>query len=159
MTQEALQQIRNVAFNAAGTIDIEYEHPEFGWIPCTVSPDDSATADLHALALGMSPAAYVVPEAPPVTIAQVKAEANRRILAFAPMHKQNNMLASAILLLDMGRENWDESHQAEADAHYAMWEAVDAIRAASQALCAMEVIPQDYADDSHWPAQAWPESA
>jgi Arc/MetJ-type ribon-helix-helix transcriptional regulator len=32
--------IRNAKYNENGAIDCEIEHPEFGWIPFTASPDD-----------------------------------------------------------------------------------------------------------------------
>lgn len=31
---------RNPRFNAQGTIDCEIDHPEYGWIPFTATPDD-----------------------------------------------------------------------------------------------------------------------
>lgn len=31
---------RNAKFNKFGTIDLEYEHPTYGWIPFTASPND-----------------------------------------------------------------------------------------------------------------------
>lgn len=31
---------RNPTYNAFGTIDVEIEHPVYGWIPFTTSPDD-----------------------------------------------------------------------------------------------------------------------
>jgi hypothetical protein len=31
---------RNAKYNEIGTIDCEIEHPEYGWIPFTASPDD-----------------------------------------------------------------------------------------------------------------------
>ncbi len=31
---------RNPKYNADGSIDLEIEHPEYGWIPFTASPDD-----------------------------------------------------------------------------------------------------------------------
>lgn len=31
---------RNAKYNAYGTIDCEIDHPKFGWIPFTASPDD-----------------------------------------------------------------------------------------------------------------------
>lgn len=34
-------EIRNAIYNAFGTIDCEINHPTFGWIPFTASPDDS----------------------------------------------------------------------------------------------------------------------
>lgn len=32
--------IRNVQDNGLGSLDIELEHPEMGWIPFTASPED-----------------------------------------------------------------------------------------------------------------------
>jgi hypothetical protein len=32
--------VRNAAYNQYGTIDCEINHPVFGWIPFTASPDD-----------------------------------------------------------------------------------------------------------------------
>lgn len=33
-------RIRNIKYNKYNTIDCEIEHPEYGWIPFTASPDD-----------------------------------------------------------------------------------------------------------------------
>lgn len=33
--------IKNLKFNSLGTIDCELEHPTYGWIPFTASPDDT----------------------------------------------------------------------------------------------------------------------
>lgn len=42
--------IRNVKFNVHGTIDCEFEHDVFGWIPFTATPDDPEQhgRDIHA---------------------------------------------------------------------------------------------------------------
>ncbi|WP_373054609.1 hypothetical protein [Thioalkalivibrio sp.] len=58
---------RNPAYNALGTIDCEVEHPEHGWIPITLSPDDPPTADLYATVNTGTVAPY---EAPTVSIEQ-----------------------------------------------------------------------------------------
>ena len=34
-------RLRNPTYNAFGTIDVEIEHPDFGWIPFTASPNDA----------------------------------------------------------------------------------------------------------------------
>lgn len=34
-------QVKNLKYNQLGTIDCEIEHPSYGWIPFTASPDDS----------------------------------------------------------------------------------------------------------------------
>lgn len=39
-------EYRNAQYNENGTIDCEINHPEYGWIPCTVSPDDKETASI-----------------------------------------------------------------------------------------------------------------
>lgn len=61
---------RNAAFNSAGSIDCEINHPSFGWIPFTVDPSDTgANFDVAALdadirAHGNIPA-YVAPTPDP----------------------------------------------------------------------------------------------
>lgn len=39
---------RNPVYNQYGTIDCEIDHPEFGWMPTTLSPNDPPTAALFA---------------------------------------------------------------------------------------------------------------
>ena len=55
-------EIRNPVYNAFGTIDCEINHPQFGWIPFTASPDDRP--DIYDAALAMGPTPYVPPPAP-----------------------------------------------------------------------------------------------
>lgn len=69
--------IRNPIYNAAGTIDCELDHPVYGWIPFTASPDDPDDGGRHAYELIMSGkfgeiAAYVEPEPVPLTVEQVQ---------------------------------------------------------------------------------------
>ena len=33
-------EVRNLAYNSDGTINMEVNHPDYGWIPFTASPDD-----------------------------------------------------------------------------------------------------------------------
>ncbi len=61
---------RNLAYNAHGTVDMEIDHPIYGWIPFTASPDDSEQLgrDLYAEAIAGTLgtiAAYVTPPPPP----------------------------------------------------------------------------------------------
>lgn len=60
--------IRNATYNKFGTIDCEIEHPKFGWIIYTASPDDLELLgrQIYAQALTLNPAPYVAP--PPVVI-------------------------------------------------------------------------------------------
>jgi len=76
-------EYRNPTYNADGTIDVEINHPDYGWIPFTASPDDTEPhgrqifEDLKAEA-----AEYVEPEPPepqpepvPQTISRFQARA------------------------------------------------------------------------------------
>jgi hypothetical protein len=63
-------QVRNPQHNAVGTIDMEIEHPAYGWIPFTASPDDTEQMgrELYAQAAAgdFGPVVeYVAPPAPP----------------------------------------------------------------------------------------------
>lgn len=65
--------IRNPVFSRAdqSSIDVDYEHPDYGWIPFTARQDDveQIGRDIYAQAF---PAAspYVAPPAPPYQIAK-----------------------------------------------------------------------------------------
>jgi polyphosphate kinase len=39
-------EYKNTKYNKYGTIDCDINHPEFGWITTTLSPEDPETADL-----------------------------------------------------------------------------------------------------------------
>lgn len=73
---------RNPAYNQFGTIDIEIEHPRFGWIPFTADPNDTEPMGrkLHqkAVAGEFGPIAdRVPPRAPkPPTAAELDALAD-----------------------------------------------------------------------------------
>lgn len=73
-------EIRNPSYNAFGTIDCEINHPKFGWIPFTASPDDCEQSgpEIHArITLGEAGeiAPYVEPEPATPTPEQLAAEA------------------------------------------------------------------------------------
>lgn len=57
---------KNPQRNALGTIDLEIEHPEFGWIPFTADPADPVGADLYASAEAGEFGPVAPYEAPPV---------------------------------------------------------------------------------------------
>ena len=105
------------------------DHPGQWWIDGLLIAGASSEAEARAI-LDASAAA---PGDPAVSPAAVKAEAQRRILEAVPEWRQRNALAAG---------------QAEAAA---AWAPINAIRAASDALEAMDPIPADYAADHHWP--------
>ncbi len=60
-----MMDYRNARYTSAGDIDCEVDHPSFGWIPFTASPDDTEKAgrDLFAkIEQDGSAAAYVPPD-------------------------------------------------------------------------------------------------
>lgn len=70
--------IRNLVYSSAdnSTIDVEMNHPEYGWIPFTASPDDIEQhgRDLYARAIAgdFGPIApYVAPPPEPEPVPQV----------------------------------------------------------------------------------------
>lgn len=85
-----------------------------------------------------------------VTPKQVKAEAQRRIYELAPQHVQANVTARGIELLYKGKDNLTPDEQAEADAGFALFEAVKGLRSASNALEQIDPIPLNYRDDKYW---------
>lgn len=60
-------EVRNLQYNEYGTIDCEINHPDYGWIPFTASPDDveGHCKTIYAEAINGDLgeiAAYVAPE-------------------------------------------------------------------------------------------------
>ena len=64
-----ITEVRNPAYNAEGLIDVEINHPEYGWIPYTLDmSDEDATIDndsLKSMVDTIGIAEYVYPEIPP----------------------------------------------------------------------------------------------
>lgn len=76
-----ITQVRNAISLQSDNLrmDVEINHPEFGWIPYTISPDDTdATINNDALKslIGSDYAAYVAP-----TKDEIDAEASRNVRA------------------------------------------------------------------------------
>ena len=86
----------------------------------------------------------------PVTVDQVNAEAQRRIYAVMPQHKQANLTARAAVLAAKGATSWTEAEAAEWAAGLAQWMVIDSLRDKSNTLNLMDTIPQDYAADKWW---------
>lgn len=52
-------QIRNPIWSGKDMINVEMDHPVYGWIPCTLSPDDRNTSALYAIAMDGDIAPYL----------------------------------------------------------------------------------------------------
>jgi hypothetical protein len=65
-----MYEIKNAIYNHKGTINLDYNHPVYGWIPFTAEPDDVEPlgGELHALALAGTVAPFV-----PFTTEQLRA--------------------------------------------------------------------------------------
>ena len=90
---------RNPAYNQNGTIDLEIQHPRFGWIPFTADPNDSEPVgrDLYAKALAGdfgSIAVYVAP--PPPTAAELL-EAEREAMVCSRFQAKAALAAAGLL--------------------------------------------------------------
>ena len=85
-----------------------------------------------------------------VTADDVRAEAGRRILAVYGWAQQNNMLAEAISLSEIGASDRNDAQNARVVVLNDAWAWVAAVRAASNVMEASP--PDNYRDDSHWPA-------
>lgn len=90
-----------------------------------------------------------------VPVADIKAEASRRILARYPEWKQINMIARGVELQNQWRSagKWTEEEAAEAAKLSAAWNWVKRVRAASDALESSGVTPSDYTRDDRWPGK------
>lgn len=144
-------EYRNAAYIRDGRIDCEINHERLGWIPFTAASTGDTKELFDQIVADGAAAAYVAPTPPPVSTDQVKAEAYRRIVLVCPEWKQRNLTAQAAILADTGRDNWTAQDLADWNAGKLIWDAIDAIRAASDTLEATTPIPQDYTDDTHWP--------
>jgi hypothetical protein len=49
---------KNAHYNRWGTIDCDINHPEFGWIPTTLAPDDPPTAEMFHAVKAAGPEPY-----------------------------------------------------------------------------------------------------
>jgi hypothetical protein len=136
-----MMEWRSASYVDSDTITCEINSAHRGWIPFTAKRDD-------ANQLGRNVFADI--EAFPVSADAVKIEAYRRIVAICPEWRQRNLTARAAILADKGRALWSADERAAWDAGRALWDIIDAIRAASDAIEAMTPIPPDYTDDKHW---------
>ncbi|WP_245472729.1 hypothetical protein [Mesorhizobium sp. M7A.F.Ca.MR.148.00.0.0] len=84
-------QFRNPAYNVSGTIDMEIETPDFGWIPFTASPNDATDYGpaLYAAAVAAGNVApYVAPVVVPVVPDSVSARQFHVQLGIAGLRDQ-----------------------------------------------------------------------
>ncbi|PBC02676.1 DUF4376 domain-containing protein [Mesorhizobium sp. WSM3860] len=127
---------RNPVYNQFGTIDVEIEHPEFGWIPFTASPDDpeelggTLFADAAPIAAAYSPPTVTLEESRAAKLAALaekrwKVETGGTIVGGVPVRTDANSQAKitgAVLLFG----NDPELTAIDWEAQPGVWVTVDA---------------------------------
>lgn len=106
--------------------------------------------DIGEGAEGGDPVEWSVHVPPAPTVADVKAEAMRRILAICTEWRQRNLTARAAELADKGRANWTADELAEWNAGAAIWAQIKHIREVSDQIESIDPIPADYTSDHYW---------
>lgn len=98
-------QARNPKYNATSSIDMEIDHPIYGWIPFTASPDDPEQQgkDMYAQAIAGDFGAIAAYAAPVLTSAQQRAAIQSQIdtlerTQLLPRVTREGLLAAAVAL-------------------------------------------------------------
>lgn len=117
-------------------------------LPYHVTSDDPLFG-LACEAGKLAPMEPAVPQFVP-SANDVKAEAERRIIAICPEWKQRNLIAQAVMLQHKGHDKWTAEDRAAWNAGQALWEKIAAIRAASDVIETMDPIPADYTAFGYW---------
>lgn len=90
-------QTRNLKYNSFGTVDMEIEHPKYGWIPFTASPDDSEPLgrELHAAAVAGELGTIAAADLPlPLTAADFTAAVQAHLDATARTRNYDSILSA-----------------------------------------------------------------
>ena len=91
--------------------------------------------------------------APPVRVigvAQVKSEAERRILLISPLYRQLNDIRRAAEISSKAKSKRTNSEAEEFTEIQRINAQIDHIRTRSNEIEAMDPIPVDFTDDQHW---------
>ena len=88
-------QTRNLKYSSATTVDMEINHPNFGWIPFTASPNDSEQLgrDLYAQAIAGTLGTIAAYVAPLPTIADFTNAVQAKLDAVAHVKNYDSMLS------------------------------------------------------------------
>ena len=124
------------------------EHPGQYWINGALVAGAETEAEARAILDGVASAPLAGPSP-----SDVKREAERRILAILPEHKQRNTLATGLeATLTHGPDpaNWPADLRTRHTDAMADWARIEALRARSNEIEAMRPIPADFANDTHW---------
>lgn len=101
-------KVRNPIFNANGGINCEIEHPVYGWIPFTASPDDPEAHGREIFAALQDSAAPYVPPSPDEIKAQWRAAARMYRREFVQACLDADILTPADAV-EAAKGNWPAS--------------------------------------------------
>jgi hypothetical protein len=153
-------QVKNLKYNAFNAIDCEIEHPKFGWIPFTASPDDieQMGRDIYTQAIAGeygSVASYIPPQKPIEQIqAEIVTDTQKRLDDFAKTRNYDGIL-SLCTYASSPNVKFQAEGQYGVDARDTTWTKLYQIFAEVEALT--RPMPTSYADiESELPTLAWP---
>lgn len=81
-------------------VECEIKHPEFGWVPTSVRPDDDLTADLYAAILGNSDNRPIAPYSGPDPLAEERRVLNPFRMAFRTALSLTNSPIAGVKMLE-----------------------------------------------------------
>lgn len=90
---------------------------------------------------------------PPIDVAEVKAEAGRRIEAIMKPHQQANFqaqFAESVIMHGPDVSKWPENLQQTLSAAMSKWAEIKRLRTRSDEIEQMDPIPADFRNDSYW---------
>ena len=176
---DLMSRCRNPLRNENGSIDIEFNHPDLGWIPFTASADDPEEhgQNIYKILNKNTVPLKPVQPPPPITKSDVKYEANQRIergfvyddVRYSCMDSNFIKIQSIITAMDEG-ETKPLPYEASPDRVIQLQKGVginpkDILRGmtvfnskilwAANELIDKEFIPRDYLEDKHWPTFDW----
>ena len=143
-------------------VSLRYRKDDGGNHRCCVVPDDDIS-DLPAEAqdrirghwakMDLTRWQFLAhPPVPPVTTADVKAEAERRIALVAEVGTRADMALEWQALRDrQAAGTFTDADKARAAELKSVWQRIEAIKAAGQALADQDPVPGDYATGTRWP--------
>jgi hypothetical protein len=156
-------QVRNPQYNALNTINCEIEHPQFGWIPFTATPDDveQMGRDIYsqAVAGAYGPVApYTPPTKTPEQIqAEIVASTQQRLDNFSKTRNYDGIL-SLCTYASSPNAAFQAEGQYGVEARDATWTTLLEILAEVEA--GTRPMPTGYADiEPELPPLVWPDAA
>ena len=153
-------QVKNPQYNTLNTIDCEIEHPQFGWIPFTASPDDTEQTgrDIYAQAVAgdYGPVApYTAPAKLPEQIqAEIVTSTQRRLDDFSKTRNYDSILSACTYAADLNPKFAAEGQYC-VDARGATWTKL--LEMLAEVEAGTRPMPSGYADvEGELPMLAWP---